>query len=41
MLERPSTLCEVILVTPSRPETRSSMTWVILVSTTSADAPRY
>ena len=40
MLERPSTLCEVILVTPSSPETRSSMTWVIFVSTTSAEAPR-
>ena len=40
MLERPSTLCEVSLVTPSRPATRSSMTCVILVSTTSAEAPR-
>jgi len=26
MLERPSTLCEVILVMPSRPDTRSSIT---------------
>lgn len=40
MLERPSRLCEVIFVTPSMPATRSSMTCVILVSTTSADAPR-
>ncbi len=40
MLERPSVLCEVILVMPSSPATRSSITCVILVSTTSADAPR-
>ncbi len=41
MFERPSMLCEVILVTPSSPATRSSITCVIFVSTTSAAAPRY
>ncbi len=40
MLDRPSTLWDVIFVTPSSPATRSSITCVILVSTTSAEAPR-
>jgi hypothetical protein len=40
MLERSSTLLEVIFSMPSMPAMRSSITWVILFSMTAADAPR-
>ena len=41
MFERPLRLDELMLLIPSIPEIRFSITWVILVSIISADAPVY